>query len=80
MNEKILEYLETLKDIVSELENELKKERGMEREAYSISEVARLTGLCTQTVWRYIHQNKIQARRVGRKHLIPASELKKILK
>lgn len=45
------------------------------RVAYSVSEVAFMTGLSVRTVERVVRRGELGARRVGRRLLIPMTEL-----
>lgn len=49
------------------------------REVYSPREVARAVGLCPATVYEAIHRGELKASRVGRRFLVPRSEVRRLL-
>lgn len=50
-----------------------------ERLAYTPQEAADALGLCLNTIYALLREKRIKSVRYGRKHLIPASELAKVL-
>lgn len=50
-----------------------------DRLAYSIAEVSQLTGIGRTTLYRLMDQGDLQTRKLGRRRLIPASELLRML-
>lgn len=56
-----------------------KSQKEEKRLTYSISETAEMLGMHPSTVWKYILQGTINAIRPGKKYLIPASEIEKLL-
>ena len=47
--------------------------------AYSITEVATSLGLSPSSIWKLIALNKLKAIRVGRRTVVPRSELDRVL-
>lgn len=43
--------------------------------AYSLDEVAKMTGLCKMTVIREIKEGKLLSSRIGKRHLITEEEI-----
>ncbi len=78
--EKILEYLEILRDLIHEIEKEISNQDNKEKEKkfYTIQEFSAITGLHPTTVWKAVKANKIPANRVGKKYLIPSNYIHKI--
>jgi excisionase family DNA binding protein len=48
------------------------------RLAYSVSELARLLGTHRVTIWRMISRGELKTTRVGGRHLIPTTELRRL--
>ncbi len=73
--EKIFEYLGIIRDLIDEIEKEMKmkgnKNEG-EKQFYTIQEFSNRTGLHPATVWKQIRAGKIPARRIGKKYFIPS--------
>jgi excisionase family DNA binding protein len=54
-------------------------EAKVDRAAFGVVETARALGICADTVRRMINKRELKAVRVGRRVLVPASELRRIL-
>lgn len=81
MKEELKEYIEVIRSALDEIERILlEKKENDKRELYSISEVARLTGLHYQTIFRYVKEGRVKTVRLNKKHLIPKEELRKFYK
>jgi excisionase family DNA binding protein len=47
--------------------------------AYSINDAARVSGLGRSSIYRLVHENKLQLRKVGTRSLITASSLRALI-
>lgn len=53
--------------------------RGLMQEFYTVEEVARLFRVSEQTIRLWIKAGKLQSKKVGRAHLIPAASVQALL-
>lgn len=51
----------------------------MEKAAFSVKDIAHITGLCTATIYAKIASGEIPSVRIGRRILIPRQDLEKLL-
>ena len=54
-------------------------EKNNERLAYSVNEVAEMTGLCTKTVYNLVSSGKLKAFKVGRTWRIKTEDLNEFM-
>ena len=47
--------------------------------AYSINEAVRVSSISRRSLYRCIRENKLQVRKVGRRTLIPAESLRRLI-
>lgn len=47
--------------------------------AYSIDEACRVSSLCRSKLYQCIRENKLQIRKVGRRTLVPADSLRRLI-
>jgi excisionase family DNA binding protein len=48
------------------------------RLAFSVSEFSRLIGVNRISVWRMIRRGELETAKVGRRHMVPSRELKRL--
>ena len=72
------ELLRRLSDLLGKLEKESEEGKG-EAEGLTLQEASRKIGVSYPTLWRLIKSGKVQAKRVGKRWIVPVSELERLL-
>ena len=62
------------------MSDHIKEEPAWMKLAFSVQEVAAALGLSASSIWKWISLGQLRAIKVGRRTLIPADELNRILK
>jgi excisionase family DNA binding protein len=57
----------------------MSKSASVEPRAYSVKEFSKFVGISERTVWNRLEDGSIRAAKLGRRILIPASELERLL-